>query len=60
MTSKSTNHRRARVKQLVLHIGVHKTGTSTVQVGMREARPALREHGVAYIDRHQMRAMSDP
>lgn len=33
---------------VLLHIGVHKTGTTAVQAAFADARPILREHGVYY------------
>jgi hypothetical protein len=35
------------------HVGVHKTGTTTVQGALAAARPRLREHGVLYPGRTQ-------
>jgi hypothetical protein len=34
---------------LLLHIGPFKTGTTAIQSGIREAAPALKEHGVSVI-----------
>lgn len=33
---------------VLLHIGVHKTGTTAIQAALADARPVLREHGVYY------------
>lgn len=33
---------------VLLHIGVHKTGTTAVQAAFADARPVLRDHGVYY------------
>jgi hypothetical protein len=42
----------------LLHIGPHKTGTTTVQATFHAARPVLLDHGVVYAgpDRQPMRA----
>jgi hypothetical protein len=36
-------------KKLILHVGPHKTGTSSIQATLRSSREALAEHGVDYI-----------
>ena len=36
---------------VLLHIGVHKTGTTAIQAALADARPALAEAGVAYPGR---------
>jgi hypothetical protein len=33
---------------VLLHIGVHKTGTTAIQAALTDARPELRQHGVYY------------
>jgi hypothetical protein len=46
---------------LLLHIGPHKTGTTSIQGALRIARPRLPEHGVVYAGKtrqHQMAALS--
>ena len=43
-----------RVPDLYLHVGLQKTGTTTVQAGLRRLRRQLHERGVAYIDRRDM------
>ena len=35
---------------LYLHVGTHKTGTSTIQQSLRDSRAALREEGIAYLE----------
>lgn len=32
----------------VMHIGVHKTGTTAIQSSLAQVRPQLREHGISY------------
>lgn len=34
--------------ELLLHIGIHKTGTTAIQGSLAQARPSLAEQGVAY------------
>jgi hypothetical protein len=46
---------------VLLHIGPHKTGTTTIQGALSLARPALLEHGVHYpgqARQHQSAALS--
>jgi hypothetical protein len=46
---------------LLLHIGPHKTGTTAIQGALRQARPALADHGVIYagtVRQHQMAALA--
>ena len=38
---------------IVLHIGVHKTGTTALQAALADARPELAERGVSYPGRRQ-------
>lgn len=38
---------------LLLHIGVHKTGTTAIQAALADARPELEKHGVRYPGRLQ-------
>jgi len=45
------------VPRLVLHVGIHKTGTTTLQVALRSLRPQLRRHGVALITIEQMKKL---
>lgn len=33
---------------VLLHVGVHKTGTTAVQAALADARPELKQHGIAY------------
>jgi len=49
----------ASVDQLILHIGVPKTGSSLIQKSLRALRQPLRDHGIAYIDRKAFLAMGD-
>lgn len=37
--------------EVLLHIGVHKTGTTALQAALHDARPALRAQGVSYPGR---------
>ena len=37
--------------EVLLHVGVHKTGTTALQAALFDARPALREQGVVYPGR---------
>ena len=37
------------MRELLLHIGSHKTGTTTIQIGMAEHREALVQQGVDYL-----------
>jgi hypothetical protein len=41
----------------VLHVGVHKTGTTTLQVALDELRPQLRAKGVAVVTIEQMKKL---
>jgi hypothetical protein len=34
--------------EVLLHVGLHKTGTTALQVALSDARPVLPEHGVKY------------
>jgi hypothetical protein len=34
--------------EVLLHVGVHKTGTTALQAALADARPVLAEHGVRY------------
>ena len=38
---------------MLLHVGVHKTGTTAIQAALADARPQLAEHGVTYPGRKQ-------
>ena len=38
----------AAAPRLILHCGLHKTGTSTLQFALARARPALAANGVLY------------
>lgn len=37
-----------RVRKLVLHVGMHKTGTSSIQASFAHNRSVLADHGVGY------------
>lgn len=37
-----------RIKRIILHIGLHKTGTSSIQLSFFRAADILKEHGVLY------------
>lgn len=41
-------HRRARPMEITLHIGAHRTATTTFQHYMRESGPALRRAGIGF------------
>lgn len=41
-------------KQVVYHLGAHKTGSSLLQKFMRDNRDALQEHGIYYLSRSEM------
>lgn len=41
----------------MLHVGIHKTGTTTLQVALNSLRPQLRQHGVALITIEQMKRL---
>lgn len=46
---------------VLLHVGVHKTGTTAIQAALQDARPELREMGVLYPGKrqaHHRQAMS--
>jgi hypothetical protein len=46
---------------VLLHIGPHKTGTTSIQTALHDARPAMAKHGVVYAGRsrqHQMAALA--
>ena len=45
------------VPRLVLHVGIHKTGTTTLQVALEEIRGQLRENGVALITIEMMKKL---
>ncbi len=47
----------SRRTELILHIGLQKTGTTLIQRSMRKLRPALRKKGIVYIDRQEMLEM---
>ncbi|HNO15063.1 MAG TPA: hypothetical protein PKH30_02830, partial [Actinomycetota bacterium] len=34
--------------EVLLHVGLHKTGTTALQVALADARPQLADHGVRY------------
>ncbi len=38
------------MRQLFLHVGMHKTGTSSIQETLHANRPILAEAGYAYMD----------
>lgn len=40
--------------EVVLHVGLQKTGTTTIQWVLRKIRPELRRRGVVYLDRGQI------
>ncbi len=40
-------------RAVLLHIGPHKTGTTAIQSALREARPAMVEHGAIYAGRER-------
>ena len=39
--------------EMLLHVGVHKTGTTAIQAALADARAQLAEHGVTYPGRKQ-------
>ena len=43
---------------LTLHIGLQKTGTTLIQRSLRKLRPALRHHGIIYIDRSDIHRLN--
>lgn len=45
-------------RAVLLHIGPHKTGTTTLQGALRLARPALRAHGVVYAGRRRQHMLA--
>ena len=47
------------LEQLILHIGVQKTGSSLIQRSMRSARKRIRSAGVGYVDRRAFLDMPD-
>jgi len=47
------------IEQLILHIGVQKTGSSLIQRSMRSARKRIRSAGVGYVDRRAFLDMPD-
>lgn len=46
------------IPRLVLHAGIHKTGTTTLQVSLKQLRPQLHEHGVALITIEMMKKLT--
>lgn len=49
--------KKSGVPRLVLHVGIHKTATSTLQTALRSLRPQLRAHGVAFINHKQVKKL---
>jgi hypothetical protein len=45
------------IPRLVLHVGIHKTGTTTLQQSLESLRPQLRAHGVALVTIGQMKQL---
>jgi len=45
------------IPRLVLHVGIHKTGTTTLQVALKRLRKQLHEHGVALITIEMMKKL---
>jgi len=45
------------IPRLVLHVGIHKTGTTTLQVALESLRDQLRSRGVALITIGQMKRL---
>ncbi len=46
------------IPRLVLHAGIHKTGTTTLQVSLKKLRPQLRQRGVALITIEMMKKLT--
>lgn len=46
-----------RIPRLVLHVGIHKTGTTTLQVALDSLRPQLALHGIALVTIEQMKKL---
>lgn len=47
----------SRIPRLVLHVGIHKTGTTTLQVALESMRKQLRTRGVSLITIGQMKKL---
>lgn len=47
----------SRIPRVVLHVGIHKTGTTTLQVALAALRRQLRANGVALITIEQMKKL---
>jgi hypothetical protein len=47
----------SRIPRLVLHVGIHKTGTTTLQIALETLRKQLRAKGVALITISQMKKL---
>jgi hypothetical protein len=47
----------SRIPRVVLHVGIHKTGTTTLQVALAALRKQLRANGVALITIEQMKKL---
>ena len=45
------------IPRLVLHVGIHKTGTTTLQVALDSMRGQLADHGVALVTIEQMKKL---
>lgn len=46
------------IPRLVLHAGIHKTGTTTLQVALKQLLPQLRERGVALVTIEMMKKLT--
>ncbi|MCP3973708.1 MAG: hypothetical protein GY720_04365 [bacterium] len=45
------------IPRLVLHAGIHKTGTTTLQVSLKQLRPQLHQRGVALVTIEMMKKL---
>jgi hypothetical protein len=50
-----SEHNKIKIPKLILHAGLHKTGTTTLQHGLSMLRSALHSKGVALLIHDQMR-----
>lgn len=48
-----------RIRTLVLHVGLHHTGTGLLTESLVELRPQLHRHGVALLTNEQMTGLAD-
>jgi hypothetical protein len=46
------------IPRLVLHVGIHKTATTTLQVALRDLRTQLRDRGVGLVTIEQMKKLA--